>query len=284
MKLNEHTIGPAARTLANRWRLKLGDRVAETPRAFIFQAEGREGLCALKIYKQLGMGGEGSAVHFLRNLPPDTGVKIYRSSLVRSAMLMEWLEGPGLDQVLTNGAEGEATEMLAQVAQAISKTPFKWPFLYRRVATGTRRDLQNSIDQSTGPHDAELRRALQLLDHLTATAQEKVLHGDLGFSNVIATADGPRLIDPKGLRADPAFEFSKSLITPFNFSSVDELITRIDRRGAVFANAIGVPQQRLVQWATIVMAHSTFRNPSKHAFQKQMKPYLMALLDLSEKQ
>ena len=88
MKLNDATVVPAFQKLAQSWDMTLLERVAETGRAYVFKVRGQRGTAALKLYKRFGASGEGAGVHFLRNLAPDIGVQIQRSSVLRSAVLM----------------------------------------------------------------------------------------------------------------------------------------------------------------------------------------------------
>jgi streptomycin 6-kinase len=275
----------ASEKLAARWNLTLHDCVAETNRARVYKVDGPDGPSALKLYKKLGSAGEGAAVQFLKNLEPGVGVQIYRSSIWRAAVLMEWLEGPSLDELVANGAEDEAVKHLSTVAAQVHATSFNRQFIYRRIAPEYQKELANSrkkLDPSDTPD--ELHRATQLLDHLVeTTTQEHVTHGDLGYPNVILTPTGPRLIDPKGMRSDPALEFAKALTPPISQDVPDDLSDRLDRYAATMAAAINTTPQRLIQWVAIAVALNTFRLRKNKTYRSAMLPLLTKLLDLSDR-
>ncbi|MDX8346619.1 aminoglycoside phosphotransferase family protein [Cognatiyoonia sp. IB215446] len=283
-KLNEETIGPAADKIAKSWRLQLCDRIAETRRAYVFKVDRPNGVAALKIYKRLGAAGEGAGIHFLQNLAPGIGARIYRKSAWRSAVLMEWLEGDTLDKLVVRGEDAKAIALTAQVANAVTATNFRLPFIYRRLAPGLQRDFKSCLSPASDmSRQSELGRAMALLLQLMNTSpNERVLHGDLGFGNIMLTPEGPRLFDPKGLRADPAFEVAKSLITPYGNTSLSDFETRVATRGPVLAQAVGTSPLRLTQWAAVMLAHKVFVGGQKRPEQRELMPYLTRLLDLSE--
>ena len=283
MKLDETTIDAAANRIARRWKVRVLAPVAETHRAYVFKVERDNGLAALKIYKRLGSGGEGSGVYFLRDLPPGIGVQVYRSSMLRSAVLMEWLEGDTLDRLIIDGQETRAVTLTAQIANAVYATKFRLPAVYQRVALRMRRDLislaKSSPSKSKHP---EMQRVKTLLDHLIkTTTNEHVIHGDLIFSNIMLTQEGPRLIDPKGLRCDTAFEMAKTLISPYSTISAASLPERIAIRGPVLAKAVKSSTQRLTQWAAVILGHTIINGKSRDSIENSKDPYLTKLLDLS---
>ncbi len=284
MKLNEQTVDAAANKIALRWGLTLNDRVAETRRAYVFKADGPDGLAAFKLYKRLGSAGEGAAVRFLRNLGPEVGVEIHRSSAWQAAVLMEWLEGPTLDELVAEGQDARAISLLAEAAHAVSTTNFRFRFIYRRIVPGLKKDFKTHLsEQNSSPYEDAFQRAAVLLDHLAqTTTKERVIHGDLGFSNVILSPKGPRVIDPKGLRVDPAFELAKALVAPYNNLTISDFIKRINSRGPVFAEALDTTQLRLIQWAAVIIAHTTIHQMKRNEKELRSLPYLTTLLDMSK--
>ncbi|WP_108815409.1 aminoglycoside phosphotransferase family protein [Loktanella sp. Alg231-35] len=285
MKIRIKTSKDAPQAIAKRWNLALHGCVAKTPRATVYKVDAPQGPAALKIYNEIGSAGEGAAVQFLRHLEPGAGVKIYRSSAWRAAVLMEWLDGPALSALLVNGEEDTATRHLAAVAGAVARSRFKLHAQYRRVMPALKTNLANCRAHAVDHPEAEnLHRAIALFDHLVATTtQERIIHGDLHFGNVVLTDDGPRLIDPKGLRADPAYEFGRVLIDPSHDVRSDALIQRIKRRAPIFADGIGVTPERPIQWLAVRLAQRVFSNSPKDASRQEFAPHLAAVLDLAER-
>lgn len=283
MRRNAHAPIATARVFASRWKLKLRDRVAETKRAHVFKVDSPNGPAALKIYKEIGSSGEGAGVHFLRSLDHGVGVQIYRSSLLRPAVLMEWVEGPLLLQLVKDGQDGRATRHLGQVASAVAQTDFRFPFLFPRIVPRLKRDFARCVDQSSpATPQGALERTKALLDDLSRTSPaERVVHGDLGFNNIILTQDGPRLIDPKGLRADPSFELAQAMALPCNDVPIPDFIKRVESRGQILAEGSETTPLRLIQWSTIMMAHRVIYGGRNRPDPSPMQPYLTALLDMS---
>ncbi len=284
MKFHSRNDDAAANALARRWKLKIKDCIAETRRARIFQVDSPDGPAALKLYKRIGSSGESASVPFLRDLAPGAGAKIYRVSPLRTAVLMEFLEGPTLQDLVTQGEEARATALLADVAAAVIGSSFRFPIIYSRQIPAITSDFAlRKGHQGNVPLQDAMHRAANLFDHLVRTSPaEQVIHGDLGYGNVILTSDGPKLIDPKGLRADPACEFAKALSQPYDDVNVDVCTKTAVRRASLIAAKADVPMIRIVQWATINLARTTIKRADRQNGERDLLPYLTALLALSD--
>ena len=283
MRLKLHTPDNAAEIMAVRWNLTLQSLVAETYRARIFKVDSPHGPAALKVYKKVGFGGEGAGIQFLRQLTPGIGAQIYRSNNMRTAVLIEWLDGPTLATLLADGEEARATALLGQVGRSVTMARFRLPMIYRRVLPGLKRDFERRAKAPIDgvPHP-DLPRVQALLAHLSRTSTgESVLHGDLGFENVILTPDGPRLLDPKGLRAEPAYDCAKALFLPYDQPSEADFIKRIEARKDILSDAVSIPSERIVQWAAITLAHKVIHGAKKYPKNTALRPYMRTLLDMS---
>lgn len=267
--------------IAAKWRLTDLQPVADTPRAFVFKVTGPKGIAALKYYKRWHRAGEGAASHFMRSLKPGIGPIIYRDSLWHTSVLMEWLEGPTLNSLIRGGQDTQAAEIFANTVRGIVGSRFLVPPMYSRMVPKLTKDL-SALDAH--PNQDQLRRVRDLTGHLAkTTTRERILHGDLHGDNIILTPNGPRLIDPKGVRADPAFEFSKALLRPMHDPAAPDLIKRAQDRAAIFAPAIDAEPLRLIQWAAMILGHSTLRRAMKSPPDALEEQLLLALLDLSER-
>lgn len=284
MQLRFRTTADAHEKIATRWNLKLGPLVAQTNRARVYKVDAAEGACALKIYKEVGAAGEGAAIRFLRDVSGPFAVKVHRQSVWQAAVLMEWIDGPSLQDLIANNQEERAVSELAQAAAGVQQSTFKFPFMYQRLVTKHRTVLSASKQDPIRTQEVpELRQSIDLLNHLVATTQhERIIHGDLTFANVISSANGPRIIDPKGFRADPAIEFGKALVFPMRGATPEALVARARRRGPVMAKAIEVPVKRVFQWAAVSVAVDTFRIKKDGSYNATMIPFVRALLDLAK--
>jgi streptomycin 6-kinase len=252
----------------------------------VYKARGPNGPVALKLYKQIGSSGEGAAITFLRQLKPEYGVKVLKLNALRTAVLMEWLDGPALDTMVNEGGDQEACYHLAIAAKAVTQTNFTRQFIYQRlVPTLQQKFVRRIAKDDAGRTDRGFKRAAFILDELVQTTeQERVVHGDLGFSNVILTKDGPRLIDPKGLRADPAHEFGKAMIQAYGSVSIEEYVARIKSRAEIMAGGINASPQRVIRWGAVMQARSMFKHKATPSQRPTIEPYLGAFLDLAEQE
>lgn len=272
-----------ARTIAARWGVDIQSQVAETRRAHVYRAISPQGKTALKLYKEIGASGEGAGIQFMRDLPSHVGPHIYRINFRRTAVLMEWLDGQPIQKLVASGDDDGAVKNLATIANAIQATNFRYRFIYKRAMPNVQRKFASYAATLGGNVSTDLKHAMCHLDHLAkTTTTERVIHGDLHFENVILTPKGPRMIDPKGLRCDPAFEFAKSLCRPFNNISVEEFADRTKNRADICAENNNFDPLRIIQWAVVRFAPRTFHQPHKRTDNLASQPYLKALLDLAE--
>lgn len=281
MKIVVKSSQDTAEKLGARWNLSEIHHVADTRRAVIYKALQAGRPVALKLYKQIGASGEGAANTFLKQLAPGIGPQIYHLNALRTAVLMDWLEGPRLDTLVNAGDGGQAVVHLAEMAKAVAHTDFKPQFIYQRVTPKLQQDFKRHL---TTDQSSSIERAAILLDQLAASSpKEQVVHGDLWFGNVILTEDGPRLFDPKGLRADPAYEFGKALAPAHRDLSVDDYLTCIKDRASVMAAAIDTPPERVIQWGAVAQVRSVFKYAPETPQRQTIGPYLDALLDLAQR-
>lgn len=198
-----------AKMVAARWQLTLDNApLKHTADRVVYKVGTADGQAVLKLNRKFG--SEGGSVPFLRRLPDGIGVKLLRVSPLRRAVLLEWLEGPTLDRLVAQGDERQAEGLLAQVAASLAKAEFRQVRLIQSLNWRVQKRFDGFAPRLANTvQSADFTRAKAPFDALVATMPpETVIHGDLHFGNIINTAQGPRFIDPKGYRADPAAEFA----------------------------------------------------------------------------
>ncbi len=272
-----------AARVAARWGLTLRDELQLNTSRAVYKVETATGPAVLKLYRKLHLSGERAAIPFLRALPDGIALRIYRTSPLHRAVLMEWLEGPSLETLIASGQTAQAEAHMAEVAAKLAKVRFKTHIIYRKTREARTADaFKAAAAAQAGQRRALYVKAADMLDDLLkSTTDETVIHGDLQFQHTILTPDGPRLFDPKGLRADPAAEFRLILTPPIGGLPVSDFAECVARRATLFADATGLDRQRILQWATVVWAARMVKGKAAPTGSDPADAYLEALLDLS---
>lgn len=282
--MQQNILAYRAEKVAAKWGLTLGQNLQLKRRRALYKVHSPKGPAALKLYQKIGSSGESGAISFLRGLPEGIGVRLYRVSPLRRAVLMEWLEGTSLDQFVQRGNVAEAEQHLAAVAARLTPVRFRFLSGYRRLYN--RRMFKRYADAACFAHVAQrpiFQRGFNLLDGLYSSTQtETVIHGDFLFRNTMLTSDGPRVFDPKGFRADPAAEF-RLVVTPNHRTMpVSDFTATVTRRAALFADASGLDPLRITQWATVALIGRVMHGSLRNTNYDEVAPYLDAMLALAE--
>ncbi|MCB8924462.1 MAG: phosphotransferase [Ardenticatenaceae bacterium] len=111
--------------------------------------------------------------------------------------------------------------------------------------------LREAFGGGTGPFDETLvETAVSLFTDLLASSGEPVLlHGDLHHYNILSAGDGWRVIDPKGIAGEPAYEVGALLRNPFTLFDEPDLKRITARRLDILAETLEMDRGRLRQWS-----------------------------------
>lgn len=272
-----------ASSIATRWDLTLGDPLQLNRSRAVYKVETANGPAVLKLYRKLHLSGERAAVPFLKALPDDIALKIYRTSPLGRVVLMEWLDGPSLETLIADGQMLEAEKHLADVIAKLSRVKFKNHLIYRKTREARMpKAFHAAAHAQTGERQKLSLRVTEILDSLLRTTEaETIIHGDLQFQHTILTPNGPRLFDPKGLRAEPAAEFRLVLPPDHIDLNVAEFIQCVERRATLFADATGIDRQRMLQWATVAWGAGVMNGKKAENGPDALEAYLEAFLDLA---
>ncbi|NYD66962.1 aminoglycoside phosphotransferase family protein [Agromyces atrinae] len=192
----------------------------------------------------------------------------------RGSELMTWLAGRGTARVLR--AEGEAILLeravgrdslsamtrrgaddraillaVASVAPVHAAEPVGAPVVPLSMWF---RALLGGADDLGTFHRLGRDTAAELLADTREPHLQHVLHGDLHHSNVLDFGErGWRLIDPKGLLGERAFDFANLLCNP----TPVEALPLVERRLRLIAAAASLDETRLTRWAVAWCALSS---------------------------
>lgn len=162
-----------------------------------------------------------------------------------SAILMERAQGHrSLIKMAEQGQDTQATHILCDIAHQLHQTK-KVPIPSTCVPlTRWFRALETAAIQRGGLFST----AWTMAEALLQSQQEiTVLHGDIHHSNVLDFGDkGWRVIDPKGLVGERAFDFANIFCNP-NFAIATRPY-RLEEQAALVAKLAKIDYHRLLQW------------------------------------
>ena len=111
--------------------------------------------------------------------------------------------------------------------------------------------LREEFGGGTGPFDKRLVDTAESLfiDLLAFSGERVLLHGDLHHYNILSAGDGWRVIDPKGVAGEPAYEVGALLRNPFTLFDEPDLKRITARRLDILAETLDMDRERLRQWS-----------------------------------
>jgi streptomycin 6-kinase len=173
-------------------------------------------------------------------------------------VLLEWLDGPSLGDLSRGGRDVEAgVELLATACRlhaALSRQHMVLPTLSEW--------FQGLFTLRFGPTcPSEVRvailRATAIAAELLASADPpQPLHGDLHHDNIRGSPRGYLAFDAKGVLGEPGYEFANAFRNPKGAPHLVRDPARIARLADLWSEGIGLPRQRLLQWAAAKCALS----------------------------
>ena len=210
----------------------LADGTEIVLKAGVPNRELRTEIAALRLY-------DGRGCVRLVDADPDQGV-----------LLLERLHPGEMLTIVTD--DDEATRLAAQVMQNLWR-PLPAAHSFPSVADWANglAELREEFGGGTGPFDeGVVETAVSLFTDLLASSSEPVLlHGDLHHYNILSTGDGWRVIDPKGVAGEPAYEVGALLRNPFTLFAEPDLKRITARRLDILAEMLALDRERLRQWS-----------------------------------
>ncbi|QHQ37011.1 aminoglycoside phosphotransferase family protein [Algicella marina] len=231
--------------------------VAQTAVAEIWRVEQADGTpAALKRWHRPEMGNEGGGIALAEAVAGQGMVQVLARG--ENSVLMEWLEGPPLGDLVRSGDDEAATIALAATAHRLHGVRLSRPVQLSSLRRWYRALFELRFTAEARPLTRSLMReaatlALKLLESQTT---QRPLHGDLHHDNIHRTARGDIAFDAKGLLGDPAFEYANAFRNPVGAEALMRHPATIRARADIFATTCGVPRQRLLQWAATKCALS----------------------------
>lgn len=228
--------------------------ITETAIAEIWKVRRSDGsLAALKVYKNGDMQDEAPGFTLLNTWDGNGAARLYAQT--NGAVLLEWLEGPSLGDLVGDGRDTEATEILGRVATQLHLKPVAQTNAFGRLHD----EFAPLITAECSDDCADVTRhviqsAQRIATQLLATQSDiRPLHRDLHHDNIRGSARGYLAFDAKGVIGERCFELANAFRNPIGAEALYSDPTVIKRRLATWSQAFDVPPRRLLLWAA---AHS----------------------------
>ena len=144
--------------------------------------------------------------------------------------------------------DDEAISTAANVIKRLHKAPIPSTHVFPHI-----KDWLAAFDKEWNIPNDYLQKARRLRDQLLKTADPDVLlHGDLHHDNILQNGEDWLVIDPKGVIGEPAYEVAAFIRNP-----IPELLTHADAPNIIhnritrFANLLGIPAKRILDWCFV---------------------------------
>jgi streptomycin 6-kinase len=200
-------------------------------------SEGRPAILKLATGEEEIRGGE-----LLAWYGGDGAVEVFARD--GAAILMERASGPGnLADMVRAGKDDEATRILCRSAAALHAGRRSSPPASLVPLAIWYRALSRGAEQKGGV----FARALPIANALLAQQTDIVpLHGDFHHENVLDSARGWLVIDPKGLQGERAFEFANLFRNPDAATALAP--GRLRRQLEIVCREARLDPRRLLEW------------------------------------
>lgn len=232
----------------DRWKLSEPVLVSETPTSWVYKVSRRGSAAALKLIKPEALEDERGGGPMLRWYGGEGAARVFE--IDDDAVLIEWLNGHALSELVHQGKDVTATDIICQIATQLSAARAEPPPTLMPLSE--RFKSLFATDRSAWPFAARdlVVRAQIVAGQLLETMDEQVpLHGDLHHGNILFSPRSWVAIDPKGLWGDPAYEVASCFINPWSETDICASPERTERLLEAFEHRLGLDRVRMLGFA-----------------------------------
>jgi len=233
----------------DRWNLADPVLIAETATSWIYKVARRKGgAAALKLLKPDTGDEERLGAQLLNWYGGDGAARVYAQT--EDATLIEWLNGHALSELVHQGKDVTATDIICQIVtqlhmQRQTPAPDLVP-LNVRFAALFETDM---VQWPFAGRDLLIRAKIIARSLLDSVEEEIPLHGDLHHDNILFSPRSWVAIDPKGILGDPAYEVANCFQNPKSTTDVCADPARIIALASTFQERLGFNKARMLGFA-----------------------------------
>ena len=229
------------------WELTTPEWLAKTFTSNIYKAQASNETIVLKILSGKGAEDESSAADVLTWFDGQGAIRLLQHDA--GAMLLEYVKGDDLTELVRTGKDDEATQIIAGVLNQLHSA--KDAQLPRGLTPLPRRFQSLFAAASLGSAPPILGRgAVTTRSLFSDENQSFVLHGDIHHENIRHHQErGWLAIDPKGLWGDRIYDAANALCNPLSMPEIAQSRDRLLRQAGIMADALEVNCDRLLSYA-----------------------------------
>lgn len=269
---------------ADHWNLSDPVMVAETATAWIYKvSRKRGGAAALKLLKPAAGERERIGGAALDWYDGEGAARVYAQS--EDAVLMEWLNGHALSELVVQGKDIPATEILCQIVEQLHNTR-STPAPSLITLDDHFGELFNT-DKTRWPYagrDLLIRAQIITRTLLESTDDELPLHGNLCHENILFSPRSWVAIDPMGLYGDPTYEVASSFQSPLLQTELCAEPERIDAMAEMYVERLGFNKLRILGFAAAHVALSACANVAANVPAMHQQAILPKLISAHERE
>ncbi|MFN3233326.1 MAG: aminoglycoside phosphotransferase family protein [Alphaproteobacteria bacterium] len=221
-----------------KWSLTPLDDPIQTVTSWLVKVDADGSPAYLKVHKPESDEHETGA--YLTWRDGDGAVRALNAT--RDAVLLEFLSGPPLSDLVRDDRDKEAAQILADVVTTLHTPKPRRPETLQRLE-----DRFAPLLALDGGSDRDI--AALAADLLATTYDPIPLHGDIHHDNILQSDRGWLAIDPKGLIGDRHYDLANTLFNPVHMPDLVRTEGRLGRLATTLAANTGYDRQRILSWA-----------------------------------
>ncbi|MCQ2004626.1 aminoglycoside phosphotransferase family protein [Rhizobium sp. NRK18] len=234
--------------LAARWDIRDAELIADTHTSHVWRAFRTGGTAIVKALKPAGLG-ELPGMAYLDWLDGHGAVRVLEA--VRDTFLIEDAGLRTLGDVVRAGGDDLATDVIAGIVGGLANPAKAPPASLVPLETNFRELFAYPESGGDPALAAFIGWAKVTARDLLADQQDiRPLHGDLHHDNIICDDAGTwRIIDPKGLIGDPAYDVANVFGNPLGATDLILDPARARHLASRFASALDMTEEKILTYA-----------------------------------